>query len=76
MASLLRHSRSLISRFATAHRTAATSGTQARTSGVPANHGQAARSTEGSNMAVRDAQKRLTPADAIKPRPAGETPLV
>jgi hypothetical protein len=35
-----------------------------------------ARPAHGTEMAVRDARQRVAPADAIKPRAAGEPPLM
>jgi hypothetical protein len=71
MASLLRNSRSIMTGFMSIRRTATTvtanAGTQVKTGGA---------TTSGGNLAVRDAQRRLTPADAIKPRAAGEPPLM
>ncbi len=70
MASLFHNSRSIITRFSCIRRTAATvvasnSGTQVKTSGAS----QASYSAAGGNLAIRDAKQKLTPADAIKPRP-------
>ena len=81
MASLLRHSRSVLTQVASAHRTIATAnvstaGTQVRTSGASASLSPTARAPEGTQMAVRDAQKQHLASDAIRPRPAGEPPLV
>ncbi|CAF1142011.1 unnamed protein product [Rotaria sordida] len=78
MASLFRNSRSIITRFSCIRRTAATTGagTQVKTSGASTTLSQASRSGNDVNMAVRDARQRLTPTDPIKPRPAGESPLM
>ncbi|CAF1134938.1 unnamed protein product [Rotaria sordida] len=78
MASLFRNSRSIITRFSCIRRTAATTGagTQVKTSGASTTLSQASRSGTDVNMAVRDARQRLTPTDPIKPRPAGESPLI
>ncbi|CAF1380397.1 unnamed protein product [Adineta steineri] len=82
MASLLRNTRSILTRFSCIQRTAttvaATSGTQVKTSGTAAKHSQTSNSSSGTHMAVRDARQRLSPVDAIKPRPAAEPfiPLV
>ncbi|CAF1146712.1 unnamed protein product [Rotaria sp. Silwood1] len=78
MTSLFRNSRSIITRFSSIRRTAATTGTgtQAKTSGASTNLSQLSRSGDGAAMAVRDARQRLTPTDPIKPRAAGETPFI
>ena len=82
MASLFRNSRSIITRLsciqrtAVTTRTASTAGVQVKTSVTPASLAQTPRSAHGTNMAVRDARQSLTPADAIKPRPAGPPPLM
>jgi hypothetical protein len=81
MASLFRNSRSIITRFSYIRRNAATvvaasTGTQVKTSGATTNVSQVSNPPGVGNLAVRDARRRLTPADPIKPRPAGEPPLV
>jgi hypothetical protein len=81
MASLFRNSRSILTGFAYIRRTATTvvasnSGTQVKTSGATTNLSQGSRPADGGNLAVRDARRRSTPADPIKPRPAGESPFV
>jgi hypothetical protein len=81
MASLFRNSRSIITQLSCIRRTAATvvasnSGTQVKTSGATTNISQVSNSGAGGNLAVRDAGRRLTPADPIKPRPAGQAPFV
>lgn len=77
MASLFRQSRIITSQLACIRRTAASTGTQARTSGASANPVPAAHSGNRSDMAIRDArQQGAVPADAIRPRPAGEPPLM
>ncbi len=73
MASLFRNSKSLITRFACIHRNAATvvahnTGTQVKTSGTSA--------ADQGNLTVRETRRRLTPADPIKPRAVGESPLM
>lgn len=78
MASLFRNSKSVITRFACIHRNATTvvaqnTGTQVKTSGATVN---AQKSNDGGNLAVRNLLRRSTPADPIKPRPAGEPPLM
>jgi hypothetical protein len=80
MASLLRNSRSIITGFASIRRTATTvtanAGTQVKTVGPAQNSSHVSRPVPGGNLAVRDAQRRSTPADAIKPRAAGEPPFM
>ncbi len=78
MSSLFRNSQSIITRLSCIRRTAATvvassSGTQVKTSGATTNVSQASQSADRGNLAVRDARRRLTPADPIKPRPVGST---
>ena len=75
MASLFRNSRSIITRFSTIRPTVPT-GTQAKTSGGLTNLSQLSGSRNSSTMAVRSVQQKLAPSDAIKPRPAGETPFI
>lgn len=53
MATLFRHSRSIVSRLATAGRTTTFS-------------------ANGSTIAVQSAAKKSLPADAIRPKPAGD----
>lgn len=68
MATIFRQSRFIVNQLACIRRTATSTGTQAKTSaGTVANQG---------NVAVRDAQRRAAPSDAIRPRPAGEPPLM
>lgn len=74
MASLFRNSRSIVNQFASIRRTATTvvannAGTQVKTGTTP----QVSRPTDTSTLAVRDAQRRLTPIDPIKPRPASDS---
>ena len=80
MASLLRNSRSIITGFAAIRRTATTvtpnAGTQVKTAAPTPNASQGSRPAQGGNLAVRDAKRRVTPADPIKPRAAGEPPLM
>ena len=80
MASLFRNSRSILTQFATIRRTAATvvanAGTQPKTTSGTATTPQVSRPTDGAKLAVRDAQRKLTPIDPIRPRPAGEPPLM
>lgn len=81
MANLFRNSRSILKQVLLARRTATTtvassSGPQVKTtSGTPTTP-QVSRPTDGSNLAVRDAQRRLTPIDPIRPRAAGESPMM
>jgi hypothetical protein len=79
MASLFRNSRSIITRFSCARRTATTtvaaassSGTQPKTTGGTTAFSQASRQPNETNMAVRDSRQRSAVADPIKPRAAGE----
>ena len=77
MATLFRQSRFIVSQLACIRRTAASTGTQAKTAGGPAaNAAQAPAAANRSDMAVRDARQRGAPSDAIRPRPAGEPPLM
>ncbi|CAF1211574.1 unnamed protein product [Adineta ricciae] len=67
MASLFRNSQSMVSRLSYVYRTATTAAANA------------AKSTGGSNVAVRDARPRSNVSDPIRPRPAPEStsiPLV
>jgi len=79
MATLFRNSRSIITGLSCIRRTAATAttaGTQVKTSGTPPSLSHTSRPAHGTEMAVRDARQRVAPADAIKPRAAGEPPLM
>jgi hypothetical protein len=78
MTSLFRNSRRIVTQFSCIYRSAGTTstssgGTGIRPSGASTNLSQASRSADGTDMAMRDAEQRATPADPIKPKSAGES---
>lgn len=77
MTSLFRNSRSILTQISCIRRSAATtsasgSDKQVRSSGASSNLSETSRSADGTDMAMRNAEKRATPSDPIRPKPAGE----
>ena len=80
MSSLFRNSRSVITRYLYIRRNVttggtSTSGTQPKTTGATTNFSHATKPGDGGNLAIRDAGRRTSPTDPIRPKPVGNSHL-